>query len=316
MPRNSSSVSHAIANISQYRKTYGFSKALRAIIHYAFVAIKRNNLSRSNELIEVNGYKLSVMNNDRFGTSSELLMFKTHEPISTKLISKLLKKDMTCLDIGGNIGYYVLLENKLIGNAGKIIAIEPSPDNFKQMKKNIELQNTNIVDAYNIAAGDKDGKLKFLIYEDSSNSCMVIPEGEESRWPGEIIEVPVKKMDDLLNDLGITQVDFIRMDVEGYENHVIEGLQDTLRKSKPLIHMEVHVKIMGKENTKKFLLDFKNNDYEIIYYIPREIDTPIIGTLRDVKKYNIDKIISLLDEGFLPSFCMLTLAHKSKLENY
>jgi len=304
-------ISHAIYNISNYRKQYGFSKAIRAIIHYSYVALKKiKTNSSTNKIINVNGYKLEVMTNDPYGTSSELLLFKSHEPVSTKLISKLLKKGMTCLDIGGNIGYYVLLENKILEGEGKIIAIEPSPDNFKQLKRNIELQKTKIVDAYNLAAGDKDGNLKFLVYEDASNSCMIIPEGQEFRWPGQIIEVPVKNMDNFLENLGITKIDFIRMDVEGYEKHVLEGLKNILKKSKPIIHMEVHVNILGKENTKKFLLDLKDFDYDIVHYIPRDIDIPMIGTLNDVKNYNIEKILEMLDDGTLPSFLMLTLMVK------
>lgn len=304
-------VRKAINNISRYRKRYGVRIAIRVLIHYANIAIKKFKINSSpNKIVEVNGYKLEVMTNDPYGTSSELLMFKSHEPVSTKLISKLLKKGMTCLDIGGNIGYYVLLENKILEGEGKIIAIEPSPDNFKQLKRNIELQKTKIVDAYNLAAGDKDGNLKFLVYEDASNSCMIIPEGQESRWPGQIIEVPVKNMDNFLENLGITKIDFVRMDVEGYEKHVLEGLKNTLKKSRPIIHMEVHVNILGKENTKKFLLDLKDFDYDIVHYIPRDLDIPIIGTLNDVKNYNIEKILEMLDDGTLPSFLMLTLMVK------
>lgn len=302
----------AINNISRYRKRYGIRIAIRALIHYANIAIKKSKInSSSNKIVEVNGYKLEVMTNDPYGTSSELLMFKSHEPVSTKLISKLLKKGMTCLDIGGNIGYYVLLENKILNGEGKIIAIEPSPDNFKQLMRNLELQKTKIVDAYNLAAGNKDGNLKFLIYEDASNSCMIIPEGQESRWPGQIIEVPVRKMDNFLEKLGVTKIDFIRMDVEGYEKHVLEGLKNTIKKSKPVIYVEVHVNIMGKENTKKFLRDLESYGYNVTHYIPRDIDVPFIGTINDVKNYNISKVLEMLDHGTLPSFLMLTLMNKN-----
>lgn len=74
--------------------------------------------------------------------------------------------------------------------------------------------------------------------------------------------------------------------------------------------MEVHVNILGKENTKKFLLDLKDFDYDIVHYIPRDIDIPMIGTLNDVKNYNIEKILEMLDDGTLPSFLMLTLMVK------
>ena len=53
---------------------------------------------------------------------------------------------MVCLDIGANIGYYVTLESKMIGDQGKIIAIEPSPLNFDYLKRNMMLQTTKNIE--------------------------------------------------------------------------------------------------------------------------------------------------------------------------
>jgi len=306
-------LSHAISNIDSYRKRYGFSKALRAIIHYGYIVMKKiKPNSIKNNTIEVNGYKIAVLPNDPFGTSAELLMFHSHEPLSTLIISKILKEGMVCLDIGGNIGYYVLLESKIVGKTGKVIAIEPSPINFDCLKKNIQLQNGNNVFAYNMAAGDKDSNVRFLIYEGAGNSCMVVPDGEVSKWPGKLISVPIRMMDTFLTEIDVEKIDFIRMDVEGYEKNVIAGLKNTIQKSKPVIHVEVHVNIMGIDKTKDLLETFKKEGYETIAYVPRDIDTPLIGTIRDIKKLTIDKILELLNSGKLPSFVMITLAHSSK----
>ena len=305
-------IQHAIRNIKKYKKKHGLGKALRATIHYLYIGTKKIKKPQSNNgIIEVNGYKMKVMLNDPFGTSNELLLFNTHEPISTQLISKELKNGMTVLDIGGNIGYYVLLEHKCIGNNGKIIAIEPSPDNFKILEDNLALQNISNVQAYNIAAGDKDGQLNFLIYKDASNSCMVIPEGQEERWPGDKIKVPVRKMDQFINELKLEQIDFVRMDVEGYELHIIKGMKESLSKFKPKIHIEVHKNILGKENVKKFFQVFKELGYESKYYIPRDLDTPLIGTLNDVKNYTLDELENMLHLGKISNFFMLTLEVKS-----
>ena len=169
-------LSHAIKNISQYRRRYGLSKALKTSIHYGYVTLNKNRLKKVSELIEVNGSKLQVIPNDPFGTSAELLMFRTHEPISTKLVSKLLKKGMTCLDIGSNIGYYVLLENKIIGKEGKVIAIEPSPYNFQCLKKNLEFQNkysskfTEILQEMNIFDNEENEETKEENQDDGQNN--------------------------------------------------------------------------------------------------------------------------------------------------
>ena len=256
--------------------------------------------------VNVHGFKMSVLPNDPLGTSSELLIFNSHEPVSTQIINSKLKKGMTCLDIGANIGYYVLLESKCVGSEGNIIAIEPSPINFECLKKNITSLKIENVQAYNIAAGEKDGTINFLIYEGAGNSCMVIPEGQESRWPGKLIEVHVRKMDSFLLELGINKIDFLRMDVEGYENNVLEGLTQILKYSKPIIHIEVHVNIIGREKTISMIQNLKIFGYDVTAYVPREIDTPLIGTIKDIKNYNIDQILNMIKNEENPSFLMLT----------
>ena len=56
---------------------------------------------------------------------------------------KELKQDMICLDLGSNIGYYAVIESNIIGQSGKIFAIEPSPVNFPILKINLENQKKN-----------------------------------------------------------------------------------------------------------------------------------------------------------------------------
>lgn len=308
--RRSGRVSHAVWNIKRYRKLYGITKAFRVVLHYAYVAMKKSEQKKSGDLIvDVNGYKLQVIPGD-LGISSELLMFKTHEPLTTKLLSKELKKDMVCLDVGGNIGYYTLFESNIVGENGKVIAIEPSPPNFQHLKKNLEIQNTENVDAYNFAAGDKDGEINFLVYEES-NGSFTIPDGETTDLPGELIKVQAKRLDTFLDELKQDHVDFVRMDVEGYESHIIGGMINTIKKSKPMFQIEVHASIMGKEGTKKFLKTFQDFGYEAKYYVPRDIDLPIIGTMGDVKYHSIDTLLEMLENDTLSHFFNLCLENNS-----
>lgn len=313
MVKRSHSLSRYISNVSKYRKRYGMYTGFRTLVHYGIRLSKRGTIDYSRpQIVKVNGYNLNVVPND-VGISSELLVFKIHEPLTTKLISKLLRKGMVCLDIGSNIGYYALLEHKIVGNEGKVIAIEPSPANYNTLKENIKLQNSSNIENYNFAAGDKNGLTRFVI-DKRSNGCMTIPEGEEPIIPGEIIEVPIKKIDDFIDEIKLQQVDFLRMDVEGYEHHVFNGMNKTLEKFKPMIQIEVHSSLMGKETTIQLLKTLKKQGYEILYYIPRDVDVPIIGTSRNIKKYDISTIVDKLQKNFLPSFFMLilknTLTHK------
>lgn len=301
-------LSHAYKNISRYKKRYGYGKGFSSMIHYGMVAIKKLRLNRQNNIIKVNGVEFEVIPND-LGTSLELLLFGIHEPVSTKLVSKLLKKNMTCLDIGSNIGYYVLLENKILDGTGRIIALEPSPENFEYLTKNIQRQNSNNIELHNIAAGNVSGNLNFLMYPDESNSGHIISDDEVKNTFGNVISVPVKPIDILVKELNIKKLDFLRMDVEGYEFEILKGMLETLEEFRPIIQIEVHRSIMGNENTKQFFEILQKLNYEIKSYIPREIDTPMIGTLKDVKYYSMTDILSKLEKRQLPSFFMLSLEY-------
>lgn len=300
------SISHAIYFIKQYKKRYGLIKVIRVIYHYGYIVLKKFSPSSKNGIVEVNGYKMSIIPNDP-GISQELQTFKTHEPLSTKLISNMLKNGMTCLDIGANIGYYVLLESNMVGETGKVIAVEPSPKNYECIKKNLELQPIQNVKAFNFAAGDMDGQIRFFLNE-RSNGCKVLLEDEKlPNRPGTVTHVPVKRMDQFLKDLNVEHVDFVRMDVEGYEWNIFKGMIDTIHNSKPIVQLEVHKGRMGKENTKEFFEFFLNNGYESSSYHQRDLDLPFIGTLNDVKEYSIKELIQLLEKNLLPNYFNLVL---------
>lgn len=306
------SIRRAFLFINRYRGKYGTGTAFRVLKHYAYRALKNYHINPNESVITVNGYKMIMKPNDP-GISTELSVFKSHEPINTKIISKLLKKGMTCLDIGGNIGYYVLLERKLVGDEGKIIAFEPVPQNYHYLKKNIQLQNFKNILTYNFACGDKDGKATFFINK-KSNGGKVIADGVTPPDPslGTLTVLPVKRLDPIVEELKLDHVDFVRMDAEGYELHVLKGMKKTLEKFKPIISIELHKRQLGIDGTRKFFELMKNLDYEIESYVPRELDIPVIGAMSDVKKTTINELLELIENEKVGSYLMLNLINRSK----
>ncbi|HXV66514.1 MAG TPA: FkbM family methyltransferase [Nitrosopumilaceae archaeon] len=308
-------IRRACAFINRYRRKYGIRTAFRVLKHYGYRAIKNHNVNPDESMITVNGCKMIMIPNDP-GISTELSIFKSHEPLNTKIISQILKKGMTCIDIGGNIGYYVLLERQLVGEKGKIIAIEPLERNFQYLKRNVQLQNFENIQTFNFACGDKDGKVTFFINK-KSNGCKVIAEGETPPSPslGTLTEVSVKILDTLVEDLKLESVDFVRMDAEGYELHILKGLKKTLEKFKPIISIELHKRQLGIDGTKEFFELMRNLGYEIESYVPRELDIPLIGTMKDVKKITIDELLKMIEKGKVENYLMLNLINSSKKLN-
>jgi len=306
------SIRKAFLSFNQYRSRYGFDVAFRVFRHYAYRAIKNYQINPNESMITVNGCKMKMIPNDP-GISTELSIFKSHEPINTQIISRILKKGMTCLDIGGNIGYYVLLERQLVGDKGRIIAFEPLPRNYQYLQKNIQLQSVKNISAYNFACGDKEGKATFFINK-KSNGCKVIAEGVAPPDPslGTLTEVPIKILDPFIEELKLERVDFVRMDSEGYELHILKGLKKTLEKFKPIISIELHKRQLGVDGTKEFFKLMKDLDYEVESYVPRELDIPIIGSMSYVKKPTLDELMEMNENGKIGSYLMLNLVNRSK----
>ena len=299
------SLDSKIKTILYLCKEYGFVKGFKVWKFYKFIRINKKKINLTNKVVSVNGYKLSLLPNDD-GISTELALFHTHEPLNTKLLSKNLKKGMICFDIGANIGYYTLLESKIVGEQGKVVAIEPSPVNFKLLQKNIQDENVTNVELYQIAGGDHDGMIKFFL-DPHSNLSRIIKNEEKVPENGQIVEVPIKKLDSFLETLQIKTLDFIRMDVEGYEFNILEGMKNSIKKFKPMIQMEVHTSLLGNEKTKKLLEWIMSEKYEVVYNIVRQLDCPTVGDISDVKHYSLQELLNLLNKNKLPLAFLLFL---------
>ena len=301
-----------------FTKYFGIRKAAAEQIYFHYTLLKRAKWSltakQDNKIVNVNGIKMAVMPNDK-GISEELIMWGTHEPLATEILERELAPDMVCIDIGANIGYYVLLESKIISKNGKVIAIEPVPSSFGLLKRNIALQEINTsgstsrndnnnIEVYNLAIGDVDGKVDFVITQ-FSNLNRVLRENERKRYNVDISDITTvasKRLDTFVSERQIGSIDFIRMDVEGHENKIIKGMQQTLMKYKPRLMIEVHKDYLGTRGTIDFLLELKSYGYELKYFVPKEIDSPLTASHTDIKKtISIDDAISLLERNFLPN---------------
>lgn len=216
-----------IIAIEKYYEAY---PPLRKTLYYWFYS----KLTRSKMIVrEIQGSKM-YLNLDDFGLSKHLFFNDIREPECTKIMKKWLKGGMTIVEMGANIGYYALLEASLIGNKGKIYAIEPFPSNFELLQKNIEMNfYENIVEPYNIAIGNKTGTEKLFVSK-KHNRCNML--GSESL---DFVEVKTETLDDFIADKRMP--DIIRMDIEGFEYYVLDGMKKTLHQCQACkMFIEVH----------------------------------------------------------------------------
>jgi len=241
-------------------------------------------------------------------------MFGTHEPVTTQLLLKVLKKGMACLDIGANIGYYACLESNAVEENGIVYAIEASPQNFQTLKKNANLQKNSNIELFNFACGDEDGKVNFAT-SNKSNLSKVLDAETVFEYNDKVIhedKITQKTVDSFLEEKKVNRIDLVRMDTEGYEYKILQGMKRTISKFKPLICFELHRNVLGKEKTETILNFLKNQGYEAKYYLPRILDAPLVGSQKMVKKLSIDDLLKRLNENILPGTILLFLENKNK----
>jgi len=291
-------ITQLIGSICFLKKQYGILTTMKVMLARLERRRKQKKIQfKDKQIIETNGYRLMIVPGDK-GISSELLMYNIHEPITTQLFEKELKPGMICLDVGSNIGYYAMLESKLIGKTGKVIAIEPSPINYEYLKKNTELQPIKNIETYRFAASDKSGTIKFLVSEKSNLSKVI--EDDENIENNNIITVDSRTLDSFVLEKELKQIDLIRMDVEGYEYKIFQGMNKILEKFNPMIIMEFHKSIMGEEKSKQLIFELKEKGYELKHYIPREIDIPTINDLKYIQTVTSKEFIEKIEKKLVP----------------
>jgi len=209
-------------------------KDLYADFYLSF--LRRKNKSNV-ILVNVLGNKMFVdLRNNRIGF--HLVKYGIWEPDTVKWLNEFLHLGMKVLDIGANIGYFALIEAKIVGNSGKVYAVEPDPRNLELLRKNVQINNLHNVELFDCAISNRSGVENFYLSKTSShNSLLPI-----SKKLGEL-KVRAYTVDDFLKENGIGWIDAIRMDVEGAEGKIIDGASLTLEKAE-VIFVEIHPQLI------------------------------------------------------------------------
>ena len=249
---------------------------------------------------EVNGSKMRF----DFSVDDGLCRFMSLTDIREAYILEALVREVregnTVVDIGANVGYYALLEAKLVGDSGIVYAIEPVPETIELLRQNIELNKYTNIKTYQQAIGNKTGIASMYVAEWLNRSQMKDLNNTHINTVSREINVPVSTLDEFLEDKKFP--DLIRMDVEGYEYNIFKGMKKILEAEYPLkICMEFHFRWLGIEKSLKLLRTLKNTGFEIAV-ATYEIDENCITTsktLENIASYLNSKCHRLPPKGYL-----------------
>lgn len=221
------------------------------------------------------------------GISRALFFIGDREREHKYLLEKTLQGSETVLDLGANIGYYVLLEQKLLKKGGRIIGIEPHPKNFALLTSNVKLNKLSNVALIEGAVAEQDGHSPLYISRLSNVHSMI--HANTSSDTGKQLEVKTYSLQTLTKKHG--PIDFIRMDIEGYEQQILSSVISLAQQEHfgPTILFEVHAK---KVNRKEFAETLQQ--LHVTGYSCRYLAT---SSLNSLQKYNLAPIASIPTDG-------------------
>jgi FkbM family methyltransferase len=148
------------------------------------------------------------------------------------IISKLVKSGETFFDIGANIGIHCLKASILVGKTGAVHAFEPLNHVYKELIFNLELNKIENVIANNVAVLNESREVSLYINRESALSSL----GDTKRGKFTNIEKVFSiTLDEYAKKSLIERIDFLKIDVEGFEGHVLRGAKDLILNSSNLV---------------------------------------------------------------------------------
>jgi len=216
------------------------------------------SLSKSN-IVEIEGRKMFTQNNDGLALS----IFKIYEPNQTKIVKKYVHEGDVVIDVGAHVGYYTLLMAQLVGKNGKVYSFEPDPVNFELLKKSVEINGFENVVLIQKAVSDTTEKIKlFLGDNDSAINRIYDAKLGDAKKSIDVESITIdeyfKENDKLFN--------FIKIDSEGSEAKIINGMEKFLTKNRKLIMMTEFFPFLIKKSgdePKQYLKSLENSGFEL-----------------------------------------------------
>jgi FkbM family methyltransferase len=166
-----------------------------------------------------------------------ILFYKIWEPSISFWIDRSISEGDVFCDVGANIGYFSQLAARKIGASGKVIALEASPSIYGELRAST--RNQKNIECINIAVGNKSGTTP--IYKDLDDNSGLSSIFKDAASTNLVLEADVKMatLDQILASANCPTPRLIKIDVEGAEWMVIEGMRQTIESENPQLEIIV-----------------------------------------------------------------------------
>lgn len=226
-----------------------------------------------------------------------------YDPNFSIAINSSLNKGGTFIDVGANIGNFSLLASKAVGTTGHVIAIEPSSRDYDRLVDNIRLnQLENVIAPYKFAVSDRTGEKATLQIANEERSALntFAPEfSVKGITKVNTEEVETSTLDSFVERSGLSNIEAVKMDIEGSELKALHGAINTITKFRPVMMIgvnEVSLKASGttRAEVQKFMQDHRYRMYKVSYK-PRFAFVPV----DDIAKTHA-KVLFCFHESVIP----------------
>ena len=221
-------------------------------------------------VVSLNGISVAIRTKTFFSKSADISM--AYECIvrdDYQLYYLNIGDKSSIIDIGAHIGSFSLAAAKRFPDS-RILSFEPSPSNYKLLRKNIYLNKLSNIKPFNNAVSSKDGEISFYI--DPINSAA----NSIYNSKGMEVKVPSTTLKRIFDENGIKKCPFMKVDCEGAEYDILLNAQDEILEKIEIVAIEYH-------SPKHF--GIKNKDYNVQNLVKRLELAGFRCSLRKMKHY-------------------------------
>jgi FkbM family methyltransferase len=182
------------------------------------------------------------------------------------VLRKFLSPGDSYIDIGANVGYHSLYASALVGDTGQVLSFEPNPATFSVLASHIGINRIRNCMLFNMAISSAPGEafLNQLEEHSGTSTLRAVPSAIRS------MVVKIERGDDVLRKIQLSGKAVLKIDVEGFEYHVLQGLGETLQR----------ISIVAVEVTPSWILEQGGSAEQLYDYMRRAGFQSFIPTLR------------------------------------
>lgn len=171
-------------------------------------------------------------------TNNEYIL-GNYETEHQDILRKNVKHGNIVYDIGAHTGFLTLFSSRLVGDSGRVFAFEPLPENYTLLKEHLKINGVRNVSSYQLAISNSN-KTVFFTNNPNSFANTYIQSSPMMNIAIPIIEIQAVALDVFIKGNNLPLPDLIKIDVEGAEYDVLQGAENSIRASKPLIILATH----------------------------------------------------------------------------